>query len=146
MITLAPESWPAPLLNAVRASNRHLLNPLMLRLAGHTHWYAAAIRHTGRRSGKQYATPVVAERVPDGFVIPLPYGTRVDWLQKRPRRGACGDFVRGRKLRRDAARDHRRGDGPAPAVGATATHLPTGRHRTVSQGQDRPLSHVLNSA
>lgn len=80
-MTLAPGSWPAPLLNAVRASNRHLLNPVMLRLAGHKHWYAAAIRHTGRRSGKQYATPVVVERVPDGFIIPLPYGTRVDWLQ-----------------------------------------------------------------
>ncbi|HUH69305.1 MAG TPA: nitroreductase, partial [Mycobacterium sp.] len=53
----------------------------MLRLAGRKHWYASAIRHAGRRSGKQYATPVVADRVADGFVIPLPYGTRVDWLQ-----------------------------------------------------------------
>lgn len=41
----------------------------------------AAIGHTGRKSGKQYSTPVGAERVPDGFVIPLAYGTRVDWLQ-----------------------------------------------------------------
>ncbi len=80
-MSLAPASWPPPLLNAVRASNRHLLNPVMLRLAGHRHWYAAAIRHTGRRSGTQYSTPVVAERVPDGFVIPLAYGTRVDWLK-----------------------------------------------------------------
>lgn len=80
-MTLAPGSWPTPLLNAIRASNRRLLNPVMLRLAGRKHWYAAAIRHTGRRSGKQYTTPVVAERVPGGFVIPLPYGTRVDWLQ-----------------------------------------------------------------
>ncbi len=53
----------------------------MLRLAGHKNWYAAAIKHTGRRSGKQYTTPVVAERITDGFVIPLPYGTGVDWLQ-----------------------------------------------------------------
>ncbi|SPM30252.1 deazaflavin-dependent nitroreductase family protein [Mycobacterium terramassiliense] len=81
MMTLAPASWPTPLLNAIRASNRRLLNPVMLRLAGHKHWYAAAIRHTGRRSGKQYATPVVAERVADGFIIPLPYGASVDWLQ-----------------------------------------------------------------
>ncbi|WP_082968889.1 nitroreductase/quinone reductase family protein [Mycobacterium sp. E2699] len=81
MMTLAPSSWPTPLLNALRTSNKYLLNPLMLRLAGHKNWYAAAITHTGRRSGKQYATPVVAERVADGFVVPLPYGTRVDWLQ-----------------------------------------------------------------
>ena len=81
MSALTPGSWPSPLLNAVRTSNRYLLNPLMLRLAGHKRWYAAAIQHTGRRSGRRYATPVVAERVTDGFVIPLPYGTGVDWLQ-----------------------------------------------------------------
>jgi deazaflavin-dependent oxidoreductase (nitroreductase family) len=81
MMTLAPGSWPTPLLNALRTSNRYLLNPLMLRLAGRKNWYAAAIKHTGRRSGKPYSTPVVAERIADGFVIPLPYGTDVDWLQ-----------------------------------------------------------------
>ena len=81
MSAFTPEAWPKPLLGAVRVSNRYLLNPLMLRLAGHKHWYASAIRHTGRRSGKQYATPVVADRTPDGFVIPLPYGARVDWLR-----------------------------------------------------------------
>jgi deazaflavin-dependent oxidoreductase (nitroreductase family) len=80
MSVVTPGSWPKPLLNAVRSSNRYLLNPLMLRLAGHKHWYAAAIHHTGRRSGKQYATPVVVGRFADGFVVPLPYGTRVDWL------------------------------------------------------------------
>lgn len=81
MSALLPEAWPKPLLGAIRVSNRYLLNPLMLRLAGRKHWYASAIRHTGRRSGKQYATPVVADRTDGGFVIPLPYGTRVDWLQ-----------------------------------------------------------------
>lgn len=50
-------------------------------LAGRRSWYAAAIRHTGRKSGKQYSTPVGAERIPDGFLIPLGYGTQVDWLK-----------------------------------------------------------------
>lgn len=81
MSALTPGSWPKPLLNAVRTSNRYLLNPLMLRLAGQRHFYAAAIHHTGRRSGKSYATPVVVERFADGFVVPLPYGTHVDWLR-----------------------------------------------------------------
>lgn len=81
MMKLAPGSWPTPLLNAVRTSNRYLLNPLMLRLAGRRNWYAAAIQHTGRRSGKHYTTPVVAERIADGFLVPLPYGAGVDWLQ-----------------------------------------------------------------
>lgn len=81
MMKLAPGSWPTPLLNAVRTSNRYLLNPLMLRLAGRRNWYAAAIQHTGRRSGTHYTTPVVAERTADGFLVPLPYGAGVDWLQ-----------------------------------------------------------------
>jgi deazaflavin-dependent oxidoreductase (nitroreductase family) len=69
------------LLRAVRISNKYLLNPVMGTLAGRKNWYAAAIRHTGRKSGKQYSTPVGADRVQDGFIIPLGYGTRVDWLQ-----------------------------------------------------------------
>ena len=70
-----------PVKNAVRVFNKHVLNPAMLNLAGRKHWYAAVIRHTGRRSGKRYATPVVADRFTDGFVLPLPYGTGVDWLR-----------------------------------------------------------------
>lgn len=53
----------------------------MLHLAGRRHFYASVIRHRGRSSGRTYATPVVAERVGDGFVVPLPYGTEVDWLR-----------------------------------------------------------------
>jgi deazaflavin-dependent oxidoreductase (nitroreductase family) len=67
--------------DTLRVFNKYLLNPAMLRLAGRKHWYAAAIRHTGRRSGKSYTTPVVADRVADGFIVPLPYGTHVDWLR-----------------------------------------------------------------
>lgn len=66
---------------AIRISNKYLLNPVMRAFAGKKNSYAAAIRHTGRKSGKQYSTPVGADRVPDGFIIPLGYGTRVDWLQ-----------------------------------------------------------------
>jgi deazaflavin-dependent oxidoreductase (nitroreductase family) len=70
-----------PVRDAVRYFNRHVLNPAMLHVAGRKHWYAGVIRHTGRRSGKRYATPVVADRVADGFILPLPYGTGVDWLR-----------------------------------------------------------------
>jgi deazaflavin-dependent oxidoreductase (nitroreductase family) len=80
-MALAPATWPRPLLAAIRTWNKYVLNPLMSTLAGRKYWYAAAIRHTGRKSGKQYSTPVGVERVQDGFIIPLAYGTRVDWLQ-----------------------------------------------------------------
>ncbi len=70
-----------PFRDAVRVFNKHALNPVMMRMAGRKHWYAGVIRHTGRRTGTKYATPVVADRVPDGFIVPLPYGTGVDWLR-----------------------------------------------------------------
>jgi deazaflavin-dependent oxidoreductase (nitroreductase family) len=39
------------------------------------------VRHVGRRSGKPYSTPIVADRVGDQLLIPLPYGTQVDWVR-----------------------------------------------------------------
>ncbi len=71
----------SPARDAVRMFNKHILNPAMLLLAGRKHWYAAVIHHVGRNSGRTYATPVVADRVADGFVVPLPYGPDVDWLR-----------------------------------------------------------------
>jgi len=78
---LAPESWPQPFRSLIRTSNKYLLNPLMLRLAGRRHWYASVIEHTGRRSGKPYRTPIVVDRVGEHVIIPLPYGTQVDWVR-----------------------------------------------------------------
>lgn len=111
-MSLAPETWPTPLLNTIRTSNKYLLNPLMLRLAGRKNWYAAAIEHTGRRSGKVYTTPIVAERIDGGFVIPLPYGTAVDWLQNVRAAGARRSPPRARNTKWCGPRSSTRG-GPA---------------------------------
>ena len=78
---LLPESWSSSLRTLIRTSNKYLLNPLMLRLAGKRYWYASVIEHTGRHSGKRYSTPIVADRVGDDIIVPLPYGTRVDWVR-----------------------------------------------------------------
>ena len=69
--------------DSVRGFNKHVVNPAMSLLAGRRHWYAAQIQHTGRKSGKNYSTPVVAVKVPDAIFVPesLPYGTDVDWLR-----------------------------------------------------------------
>ena len=76
-----PNNTMTSVRDAVRVFNKHVLNPAMMQLAGRRYWYAAVIRHIGRRSGKYYATPVVADRSADGFILPLPYGTGVDWLR-----------------------------------------------------------------
>jgi deazaflavin-dependent oxidoreductase (nitroreductase family) len=75
-VALTPESWPAPLRRVIRVWNKYVTNPVMRRVAAVT-----TVQHIGRKSGKQYATPVGAERIADGFVIPLGYGAQVDWLR-----------------------------------------------------------------
>ena len=66
----------------IRILNKRILNPALMTLAGRRHFYAAVIRHRGRRSGREYATPVLAVPVAgDAFLVPLPYGEGVDWLK-----------------------------------------------------------------
>jgi hypothetical protein len=73
------EKNPA-VIGRVKAFNRRWFNPWMLRYAGHGRWYAARLEHRGRTTGALHATPVVAEPVREGFLIPLPYGRDVDWV------------------------------------------------------------------
>ncbi len=85
-----PAARRPAVVDAVRRFNRRRLNPVMLHLAGRRHCYAARLEHTGRRSGRAYATPVVARPVPGGFAVPLAYGRDVDW---RHNLGATGRGV-----------------------------------------------------
>ncbi|HEY9393317.1 MAG TPA: hypothetical protein VIP58_04240 [Nocardioides sp.] len=39
------------------------------------------VLHVGRASGREYATPITPFPTPDGFVINLPYTSKVDWAQ-----------------------------------------------------------------
>src|SRR3954471_3823749 len=41
----------------------------------------AVVHHTGRRSGKTYATPIAVQAAGDHFLIGLPYGEGVDWCR-----------------------------------------------------------------
>ncbi|KRE25381.1 nitroreductase [Mycobacterium sp. Soil538] len=84
-----------PARDAIRQFNKYVLNPAMLLVAGRRHWYAAVIHHTGRRTGRSYTTPVVAERTPGGVIIPLPYGTGVDWLRNARAAGRATMTVHG---------------------------------------------------
>jgi deazaflavin-dependent oxidoreductase (nitroreductase family) len=69
------------LIARVKTFNRRWFNPWMLRHAGNGWWYAARLEHRGRTSGALYATPIVAEPVREGFLIPLPYGRDIDWAR-----------------------------------------------------------------
>lgn len=61
--------------------HKHLTNPLMVRFFSGRSKHAALLHHVGRRSGKVYVTPVTAHRSEDTIIVPLPYGTEIDWLR-----------------------------------------------------------------
>ncbi len=73
----------------IRSFNRRTLNPATLNIAGNRLRIYSAIEHVGRRSGRAYSTPVVAVPFGDGFVVPLPYGTDVDWHRNVQAAGTC---------------------------------------------------------
>jgi deazaflavin-dependent oxidoreductase (nitroreductase family) len=53
---------------------------------------AALIRHTGRRSGRAYTTPVSGRRSGDIVLLTLTFGNQSDWV--RNVRAACGCSIR----------------------------------------------------
>ena len=55
--------------------------PLAMRSAGTEQSSTSVVRHVGRRSGRNYKTPVVAVEHDDSFLIALPYGERTDWMK-----------------------------------------------------------------
>ena len=54
---------------------------LIVRTAGSTRLPAALIKHTGRSSGRAYATPLRAYPTDEGFLIALGYGSDLDWVR-----------------------------------------------------------------
>jgi deazaflavin-dependent oxidoreductase (nitroreductase family) len=70
-----------PVTDKTRALNKRFGNPAMMRLAGRRYFFAGVIRHTGRRSGREYSTPIWAVPTADGFVVSLPFGEGADWLK-----------------------------------------------------------------
>ena len=68
---------------------KYTLNPLTRRLARSSFGPFSIVRHVGRRSGKQYETPIIVSRVRDGFVIELTYGPDVDWHKNVLAAGSC---------------------------------------------------------
>jgi deazaflavin-dependent oxidoreductase (nitroreductase family) len=64
-----------------REINKRYVNPLMLKFAGHRYNPQGIVYHKGRKSGRSYTTPVTILPVTNGFIIPLPYGTDVDWCR-----------------------------------------------------------------
>ncbi len=76
-------------MNAVRKINKYSVNRISVKIAGAAHSPISLIRHTGRRTGKPYATPVIVEPLGDGLVIAFTYGPEVDWYRNILASGSC---------------------------------------------------------
>ncbi len=72
---------PASLMDPARRFAARVLNPPVL-------WYAnrfgrtsqPLVYHRGRKSGKEYVTPLCMVSTPEGFIVPAAFGPHVDWL------------------------------------------------------------------
>ncbi|WP_199191263.1 nitroreductase family deazaflavin-dependent oxidoreductase [Amycolatopsis sp. CA-126428] len=57
------------------------------------------IVHKGRKSGKEYRTPLNVFRTDDGFVVALTYGPDTDWVKNVLAAESCTVITRRRKYR-----------------------------------------------
>jgi len=77
--------------------NRTVANPVVRLVAGRLP-PLAIIRHRGRTTGRDFATPVLAFRTADGLVVGVLYGTVSDWVRNFQAAGG-GQVQRGGTVR-----------------------------------------------
>jgi deazaflavin-dependent oxidoreductase (nitroreductase family) len=70
----------APFLRVLARFNRKFANPVVRLVAGRLP-PLAIIRHRGRRTGRAFATPVLAFGTADGLVVGVLYGDVSDWVR-----------------------------------------------------------------
>lgn len=74
-------------LDKVRVFNKYVTNKILIHIAGRDFGHFAILTHEGRKSGKKYRIPVIAEPLGNGFVIALTYGKNVDWYENIKAKG-----------------------------------------------------------
>ena len=76
-------------LDKVRVFNKHVTNKILIHIAGRNFGHFAILTHEGRKSGKLYRIPIIAEPIANGFVIAMTYGKKVDWYENILAKGSC---------------------------------------------------------
>jgi deazaflavin-dependent oxidoreductase (nitroreductase family) len=91
---------PSPVVKFVMGPMTRVLNPMIVKLAGRRRFHMAAqIRHVGRRSGREYVTPVSARRSGDEVLIALTFGNQSDWSKNVRAAGGCSLRLEGSDYR-----------------------------------------------
>ena len=105
-----------PLPRALARFNRLVTNRVTGGIAGVLPGFAIVV-HRGRRTGREYRTPVNAFHRPGGYVIAMTYGPDSQWVRNVLAQGGCVLRVRGRRVEVGGARmvhDPSRRAVPAP--------------------------------
>lgn len=84
-----------PIPRAVANFNRRVTNPIQRLWAPRLPLFAL-IEHTGRKSGKQYTTPVTAFVKDNKVAVMLNYGQESDWVRNIRAAGTAGVVHRGK--------------------------------------------------
>ena len=87
-----------PLPRSIARINRRVTNRLLGGLAQRLPGFGVVV-HTGRKSRRQYRTPVNVFRRGDRYIIALTYGPDSDWVRNVLAAGGCTLETRGRTLR-----------------------------------------------
>ncbi len=92
-----------PIPKAVGRWNKAGLNRVTKRIAPWMPGFGVVV-HRGRRSGKEYQTPVNVFATADGYVLALTYGPDTDWVKNVVAAGGCALRTGGRVVRLTAPR------------------------------------------
>jgi deazaflavin-dependent oxidoreductase (nitroreductase family) len=87
-----------PLPRSLASFNRRVTNKISRLVAGRLPGFGI-VTHVGRRSGREYRTPVNAFRRGDEYVFALTYGRVSDWVRNVEAAGGCTMQTRGRIVR-----------------------------------------------
>jgi deazaflavin-dependent oxidoreductase (nitroreductase family) len=92
------QSDPQQRTRNTRPTNRRA-NAIFLKIAGGRFRAYSLLKHVGRKSGREYRTPVSAFPFGDGYVLALLYGdaAEVDWVRNVMAAGTCLLTTRGRE-------------------------------------------------
>lgn len=84
-----------------RAPEHRIANAIFLRISGGPLRAYSILRHTGRRSGREFVTPLSAYPLGDGFVLAVLYGkvANIDWCQNVISAGGCVLRTLGQEIR-----------------------------------------------
>ncbi len=76
-----------------RTVANHFVGPVVTR-----HRAFGAVHHRGRKSGREYRTPVKVFRRGNDYVVALPYGATCDWARNVLAAGRCDLEIRGTRM------------------------------------------------